>query len=141
MLRGMIDSASATARATAAVARSGLLGPARPDKLARVALEVERRGPLAGACAGAAIRWGDGPGLTDELGTLTFREIDERSNALARAWIADGVRPGDGVAILCRNHRGFVDATYAAAKAGLRSVFMNTEFAGPQIEDVCRRER
>ena len=141
MLRGLIDSAATTARATAAVARSGLLGPARPDKLARVGLAVERRGPLAAACTGAAIRWGDGPGLTDELGTLSFRELDERSNALARAWIEDGIRPGDGVAILCRNHRGFVDATYAAAKAGLRSVFMNTEFAGPQIHDVCKRER
>ena len=76
----------------------------------------------------------------DELGTLTYVEIDERSNALANAWMADGIKPGDTVAILCRNHRGFADATYAAAKAGLRAVYMNTEFAGPQIDDVCKRE-
>ncbi len=141
MIRGLLESAATGARAGAAVARSGLLGPGRPDVLARVALEVQRRGPLAGACSGAAIRWGDDPGLTDELGTLSFREIDARSNALARAWSSDGIAAGEGVAILCRNHRGFLDATYAAAKLGLRSVFMNTEFAGPQIEDVCRRER
>ncbi len=123
------------------MARTGLLGPERPDKLVRIGLEVARRGPLGGAVAGAAIRWGERPIFSDELGTLSAREIDERSNALARGLIADGVKPGDGVAILCRNHRGFLDATYAAAKVGMRSVFMNTEFAGPQIEDVCRREK
>ena len=140
MLSALWDRASTTARATTAVARTGLMGPARPDVLARVGLEAVRRGPVGGACTGAAMRWGDAPGLCDELGTLSFREIDQRSNALANAWAADGVRPGDGIAILCRNHRGFLDATYAAAKLGLRSVFMNTEFAGPQINDVCERE-
>jgi len=129
-----------TAQATAAVARSGILGPERPDKLARIGLEVARRGPFAAAATMAAIRWGDRPAFEDELGTLTFREIDERSNALANAWLSDGMKPGDTIAILCRNHRGFADATYAAAKAGFRAVFMNTEFAGPQIDDVCKRE-
>ena len=141
MLRSIVERVEVTAQSARAVARTGLLGPVRPDKLARTAIELQRRGPLAGACIGAALRWGDAPAFTDEIGTLTYRQIDERSNALARAWLAAGVRPGDGVAILCRNHRGFVDATYAAAKAGLRSVYMNTEFAGPQIADVCERER
>jgi acyl-CoA synthetase (AMP-forming)/AMP-acid ligase II len=140
VLAELRNRATVTAKATAAVARSGLLGPERPDKLARIGVAVQRRGPVAGACVGAAIRWGDRPALADELGTLTYAEIDRRSNALARAWLRDGVRPGDGIAILCRNHRGFVDATYAAAKAGLRAVYMNTEFAGPQINDVCERE-
>ena len=129
-----------TARATAAVARSGILGPERPDRLARIGAEVVKRGPFGAAATMAAIRWGDRPALTDELGTLSYREVDARSNAVANAWLADGMKPGDTVAILCRNHRGFLDATYAAAKAGLRTVFMNTEFAGPQIEDVCKRE-
>ena len=140
MLRDVIDRATATGQATAAVARSGLLGPARPSKLARGAVAVQRRGPIAGATIAAALRWGDNPAFTDELGTLTYREIDSRSNALARAWSAAGIRAGDGIAILARNHRGFLDATYAAAKLGLRAVYMNTEFAGPQIHDVCKRE-
>jgi len=136
----LIDRTTRTAQSTAAVARSGLLGPERPDRLARIGLEIARRGPFAAACTMAAIRWGDRPALVDEIGTLTYREIDERSNALANAWLADGMEPGESIAILCRNHRGFVDSTYAAAKAGLRAIFMNTEFAGPQIRDVCERE-
>src|SRR5687768_12722679 len=104
MVNSLIDRAGVTAKATLAVGRSGLLGPTRPDKLARIGLAALRRGPVAAACIGAAIRWDDRPALVDELGTLTYRELDRRSNALARAWLRDGVRPGDGVAILCRNH-------------------------------------
>ena len=105
-----------------------------------MARELARRGPFGAAATAAAIRWGTRTALVDELGSLTYEEIDRRSNALANAWLADGVKPGDTIAILCRNHRGFADAAYAAAKAGLRAVYMNTEFAGPQIEDVCKRE-
>jgi acyl-CoA synthetase (AMP-forming)/AMP-acid ligase II len=141
MLSAIANLATANAQALAAVARSGLLSPERPDKLARIGAEVVRRGPIGGACAAAAIRWGDAPALTDERGTLSFADLDRRSNAIARAWADHGIRAGDGIAILCRNHRGFLDATFAAGKLGLRAVLLNTEFAGPQIEDVCRRER
>ena len=139
-LQALAGRSSVTARSLAAVGRSGLLGPERPDKLARVAIEVARRGPFGGACTAAAIRWGDAEALSDELGTLSFNQLDRRSNAIARAWIADGLKAGDGIAILCRNHRGFLDASFAASKLGLRCVYMNTEFAGPQIDEVCERE-
>jgi fatty-acyl-CoA synthase len=46
----------------------------------------------------------------------------------------------DTVGILCRNHRGFLDATFAAGKLGARSLYLNTDFAGPQLAAVCRRE-
>ena len=140
LIRRLLDSTAVTAQATAAVARSGILAPQRPDKVARMGLEVARRGPLGAAATVAAIRWGDRTALVDELGSLTYRQIDERSNALANGWLADGLKAGDTIAILCRNHRGFMDSAFAAAKAGLRAVYMNTEFAGPQIDDVCERE-
>lgn len=135
-----LDSARLTARRVSAVARSGLLGPVRPDVLVRIAREADARGAIAGTAVGAAIRWGDRPLLTDVAGTLTAREIDDRSNAIARWLIDGGARPGDGAAILCRNHRGFVDAMFGAMKAGMRVVFLNTGFAGPQIAEVCERE-
>ena len=140
MLRRLAGGAALSAQSGIAIARSGLLAPQRPDKLARMGLEVARRGPFGAACGAAAIRWGDRPALTDELGTLSYRELDERSNAIANAWLRDGVSAGETVAILCRNHRGFVESCFAAGKAGLRAVYMNTEFAGPQIADVCERE-
>ena len=77
----------------------------------------------------------------DERGTLTFAEIDRRSErASPAALAAQGVGAGDGVAILARNHRGFVDATVGVAKLGAHALYLNTMFAAPQITDVCERE-
>ena len=51
-----------------------------------------------------------------------------------------GVGYGDGVGIMCRNHRGFIEATLAAAKLGASALYLNTMFAGPQLVEVTRRE-
>ena len=51
-----------------------------------------------------------------------------------------GIGPGDGVGIMCRNHRGFIEATLAAAKLGASALYLNTMFAGPQLVEVTRRE-
>ena len=41
---------------------------------------------------------------------------------------------------MCRNHRGFVEASLAAAKLGADVLYLNTAFAGPQLVDVLARE-
>jgi Acyl-CoA synthetases (AMP-forming)/AMP-acid ligases II len=87
-----------------------------------------------------AIRFGDRTAIVDEVGELTYKQLDERSNAIANCWREDGLEPGEGVAILVRNHRGFFDAVFAAAKCGARVVLLNTSFAGPQIREVAERE-
>ena len=51
-----------------------------------------------------------------------------------------GVKGGNGVAILARNHRWFLIANYACARVGARTILLNTEFSGPQIADVAERE-
>ena len=81
------------------------------------------------------------PGLVDEIGTLTFGEIHERSNALARALADLGIGEGDSIAVMCRNHRYFVDVTVAAAKLGADLLYLNTAFAGPQLVEVLEREK
>ncbi|MGI8712508.1 MAG: acyl-CoA synthetase [Solirubrobacteraceae bacterium] len=103
-------------------------------------LAFERHGLLAGAVTVGAIRHGDRVAMRDERGEITYRELDERTNALANAWRGTGLRPGDGVAILVRNHRGFLDAVFAAAKCGAKIILLNTSFAGPQIRGVVDRE-
>jgi fatty-acyl-CoA synthase len=122
------------------VARSGLLAPAWPHQLAQMGAAVARSGPLGALPRIAAIRYGRRTALIDERGSLTFKELDQRSNAIANAWIDRGLERGEGVAILARNHRGFLEATFAAAKCGARIVFLNTDFAGPQIREVAERE-
>jgi acyl-CoA synthetase (AMP-forming)/AMP-acid ligase II len=113
----------------------------RPDKSIRALGTLRRWGSNAAAAyTVSAIRCPDRIALVDERGTLTFAEIQRRTNALAHGLAAAGVREGDGVAIMCRNHRGFVETTIACAKLGASQLYLNTAFAGPQIADVLRRE-
>jgi fatty-acyl-CoA synthase len=120
--------------------RSGLVRPELPHRVAQMLLAFDRFGLLAGAVTIGAIRHGDHVALRDERGDLTYKDLDERSNALANAWRERGLEPGDGVAILVRNHRGFLDAVFAGAKCGAKIILLNTSFAGPQIREVAERE-
>jgi fatty-acyl-CoA synthase len=120
--------------------RSGLVRPELPHRVAQMVRAFERHGLLAAAVSIGAIRHGERAALIDERGELTFKDLDRRSNALANAWRERGLQPGEGVAILVRNHRGFLDAAFAAAKCGARIVLLNTSFAGPQIREVAGRE-
>src|SRR6266571_8063894 len=79
-------------------------------------------------------------GLIDELATarpdaeavvsrgerLTFAAVRERADALARAYLAVGVRKGDRVAILLPNCPEWLIAAFAAAKVGAVSVAVST---------------
>jgi acyl-CoA synthetase (AMP-forming)/AMP-acid ligase II len=135
---GRLDDAAFNIRV---LTEAGVLGPTRPDKLARTMRELLRWGASpASGIAGAAILHPDEPAVEDEAGSLTFSELHRRSNALARGLAAAGVREGDGVAIMCRNHRGFIEATLACSKLGAHGLYMNTAFAGPQLTEVVERE-
>jgi fatty-acyl-CoA synthase len=126
----------------AAVARSGLLAPTRPDRLVRAGLAYRHWGAtLASAIGAGAARYGAQVCVLDERGALTYEEVDARTNALAHGLTGLGVRPGDVVGILCRNHRYFVDATGACSKLGAHAVYLNTSFSMPQLRDVVERER
>src|SRR3954454_13369782 len=122
--------------------RAGIVHPERPDHLWHTARALLRYGttPAAGYSA-AARNYADEPAVIDELGTLSFREVDERTNALAHAWRQDGIEEGDGIAIMCRNHRGWIDAVVACSKLGANALFLNTAFSGPQLTDVAKREK
>jgi acyl-CoA synthetase (AMP-forming)/AMP-acid ligase II len=120
---------------------TGMIAPTRPDKIVRSLGALRKWGPTpAAAYTASAIRYPQRLALVDERGALTFAEIDRRTNALAHGLAAAGVGQGDSVAIMCRNHRGFVETTVAASKLGASVLYLNTAFAGPQITDVLERE-
>ena len=112
-----------------------------PATLARIgkAIRAWGTGPAGGFTA-MSLRDPDRLGLVDELGSLTFGQMQRRSNALARALADRGVGEGDSVAVMCRNHRGFIDAMVATAKVGADILLLNTAFAGPQLVGVLDRE-
>jgi acyl-CoA synthetase (AMP-forming)/AMP-acid ligase II len=121
--------------------RSGVVRPLSPAVLARIGKAVKQWGTgPAGGFTAMALREPDRVGLVDELGSLTFGDLHRRSNALARALAERGIGEGDSVAVMCRNHRGFVDAIVATAKCGADILLLNTAFAGPQLVAVLERE-
>ncbi|QQW35386.1 acyl-CoA ligase FadD12 [Mycobacterium marinum] len=123
------------------LARSGLIAPMRPDRYLKIAAAMRREGMgFTAGFAAAAQRCPDRPGLVDELGTLTWRQLDERSNALAAALQALPAGSPKVVGIMCRNHRGFVEALVAANRIGADILLLNTAFAGPALADVVARE-
>jgi len=120
---------------------SGVLRPMAPSKFVRTAGLMRAWGPSpAAGFAASAIRNPERTAIIDEAGALTFREVHERSNALARALGTCGVEPGHSVGMMCRNHRWFIDAVIACAKLGAHVILMNTMFSGPQLVEVAKRE-
>ena len=111
-----------------------------PLKVLGTLRDLEAYGPAGAAMTLAVSSAPDRIALIDELGTETFAELDERSNALADALRERGVRSGDGLGVLVRNHRFLFESIVAGAKLGLRTLLLNTDFAGPQLADVCDRE-
>jgi acyl-CoA synthetase (AMP-forming)/AMP-acid ligase II len=120
---------------------TGMFEPLRPDRVLHSLVALRRWGATpAGAYSSAAARYPGRLALVDERGSLTFQEVHLRTNALARELNRARISEGDGVAIMCRNHRGFIEATVACSKLGAGALYLNTAFAGPQITDVLARE-
>jgi fatty-acyl-CoA synthase len=140
-LRRTQDLASTVGTSARVLGGSGVVRPLSPAVIARLAKALKEwgTGPAGGFIA-MALRDRERLALVDELGELTFGDLHRRSNALARAFADRGVKEGDSVAIMCRNHRGFVDACVASAKLGADILLLNTAFAGPQLVGVLERE-
>jgi fatty-acyl-CoA synthase len=120
--------------------RRGMVDVRRPDEAVRALLAIRRYGAFGGLLDNVAALHGDAPAITDDRGTISFRELEQASNAVARGLVAKGIQPGAVIATLHRNSRDVMATVGAANKIGVRTVLMNTGFAGPQLADVCARE-
>jgi fatty-acyl-CoA synthase len=120
---------------------AGILEPMRPDKALKIGGTFLRWGasPATGVTT-AAVHDPHELAIVDERGALSWERLHRRSNALAHSLAAMGIGHGDGVGVMCRNHRGFVETTLAAAKLGASALYLNTMFAGPQLAEVTKRE-
>lgn len=128
-------------RNLATLVSAGVVRPMRPDRLGGVVAGFLRWDiTVAGGYAIGAARHPDRPAIIDDHGTLTFAQVDERTTRLAHAFAAIGVVAGDKVAVLCRNHRGFVEAVTAAVKLGAHVVLLNTGLSTAQIATVLREQ-
>lgn len=137
------DRLAETRDLVATMRHARLIALMRPDKYVRMAVAMRRENMSAtSGFASAARRCPDNPGLIDELGALTWRELDQRCNAFASALQAlpSAVAGPKTIGIMCRNHRGFVEALVAASRIGSDALLLNTSFGGPALAEVVNRE-
>ncbi|MDP8967278.1 MAG: acyl-CoA synthetase [Actinomycetota bacterium] len=137
-----LETLTAKALTARTLIECGMFAPARPDRLVLALKAISDWGPTtAGGYTASAVRYPDAVSIIDDAGSLTFGEVHRRTNALAHAWSDEGIVEDDSVALLCRNHRGFVEAMVACSKLGADALFLNTAFSGPQLAEVCEREQ
>ncbi|MGV0744034.1 acyl-CoA ligase FadD12 [Mycolicibacterium sp. XJ870] len=149
---GPLDRLTDAAGLVATMRRAGVIAVLRPDKYVRIAAAMARENMgVTSGFASSAQRCPGRPGLVDELGTLTWKEIDQQADALAAGLQAlPGGAPGSDVVagaaptvlgIMARNHRGFVLSLIAANRIGADVLLLNTSFAGPALAEVVTREK
>ena len=70
-------------------------------------------------------------GATNE--TVTYRELDERSNQLAHLWRSTGLTRGDHVALFMENHVRFFEIVWAALRSGLYLTAINSHLTAEEV--------
>src|SRR5688500_221765 len=70
---------------------------------------------------------------------LTYRELNERADRVARALVAAGLEPGDRMGIWAPNCAEWVLVQYASAKAGVILVNVNPAYRTSELEYVLNQ--
>ncbi|MDR3657262.1 MAG: long-chain-fatty-acid--CoA ligase FadD2 [Mycobacterium sp.] len=122
------------------IIESGAFRLEPPQNYAAMGADIYKWGEFGMLPSLNARRTPDRAACIDEDGEFTYRELDEAAHAVANGLIDKGVKAGDGVALLARNHRWFLIANYGCARVGARIILLNSEFSGPQIKEVSERE-
>jgi acyl-CoA synthetase (AMP-forming)/AMP-acid ligase II len=92
------------------------------------------------ALAEAARRFGDGEALAVPGGErLSWNGLHARVDTVARALIAEGIQPGDRVAIWLPNDEFWVLAALGALTAGATLIPVSTRFTGHEALDIITR--
>ncbi|WP_082022563.1 acyl-CoA ligase FadD12 [Mycolicibacterium setense] len=141
LLTGPLDRVTDTVGLVTTMRRAGIITVMRPDKYLRIATAMARENMgVTSGFAASAQRCPNRPGLVDELGTLTWQQVDQQADALAAGLQALPGGEPKVLGIMARNHRGFVLSLIAANRIGADVLLLNTSFAAPAMAEVLNRE-
>jgi fatty-acyl-CoA synthase len=93
------------------------------------------KGPSAVISVHAA-HHGDTEALIERGVRLTYQELDDGIDRLARAWLALGVRRGDKVALMLRNGHRYLLAQWAALRAGAAVVQIGYRLKAAEVAHI-----
>ncbi|HEY3557672.1 MAG TPA: AMP-binding protein [Kribbella sp.] len=134
----LVRSAAEVGGLSVALIRSGVWRSTGPAQLVRIERALRTWGQsMAALGAVAAIRYPERAAVISGDEQVTYAELDARCERIAAGLHAQyGIVAGSKVAVLCRNHAGFLEATLSASRLGADVLFVNTEFAPPQLQAV-----
>lgn len=142
--KGIDQAARSQSQLTVAriLTKSGVLTPGRPDRMLRQLNVLYKWGAtVAGGYRAIRVRYPKAQAMSDELGTLTFEEVDQRTTRLANGLMKHGVRQGRRVAVMCRNHAGMIESMVACGKLGASVLLLNTGLSANQVRDTVMTHR
>ncbi len=67
---------------------------------------------------------------------VTYRQLDERSNQLARLWRDHGLQPGDHVALFSENQSRYLEVMWAALRSGLYITTVNSYLSAEEVSYI-----
>ena len=70
--------------------------------------------------------------------TVTFRQLNERSNQIAHAFRANGLNPGDTCAIFAENSPRYFEVCWAARRSGLYFVCISSRLTAPEVSYILK---
>lgn len=121
---------------------SGLVPRTRLDRQIRARSLTRRGGLTPGAAYGlAARRYPREVAVIDDLGSMTFAEVEARTTALAHAFRAIGIDEDSTVGIMCHNHRGVIEATAACSKIGADILYLDPNAVSSVLSEAVWRRR
>ncbi len=132
--------AALEAKALRVMKDAGAIGGSSPKQLASIVGAIRSFGTVGASVKIAAIRNPQNVAVADLRGEITYADLDRQIDQLTNALKAKGLRPGDTVGILCKNHRSPLLVCFAASRAGLKCVWLNTGFSARQAKEVAERE-
>lgn len=98
-------------------------------------------GSVPGLVRAAAERYGDREAVVDGRTRVSYEELGARVERAAAACLANGVEPGDRVAVWAPNTLDWIVSALGAVSAGGVLVPLNTRFKGTEAAYVLDRSR
>ena len=74
--------------------------------------------------------------VISEFGERTFEELNGNSNCYANFLLDKGLKPGDSVAIICKNRPEFLEALFGPLRIGLRITPINWHLTPEEISYI-----
>ena len=95
-----------------------------------------RQFTLSAAVLGNACLHAERAALIDDDRTISHRELEHRTNRLARVLMSRGVAKGDRIALLLNDSAQFIELLIAAGKAGAIAVLLNWRLSPHEIARI-----